>query len=92
MYLTYVKSEIGPTMNVYEFINYELDFDMDNPHIHVEEEILGILDEIDDATGNEPIKETNDVQIDDVLIDKACFKDVGIDLETLFEKKKEKRR
>ena len=71
MYLTFVKSEIGPTMNVYEFINYEPNFDMNNPHIPIEEEIISMLDEIDGAAGNEPIEETDYVQIGDVLIDKA---------------------
>ena len=41
----------------------------------IEEEIIGNLDEIDDATDNEPIEEVDDVQIGEVVVDRVGFKD-----------------
>ena len=52
-------------MNAHEFINYELGFDLNNPYIHIEEELRSMLDERGDATDNEPIKEVDNVQIGD---------------------------
>jgi hypothetical protein len=43
MYLNYVESEIGLSMNAHESINHEREFDPNNPYIPM-------LDEIDDAT------------------------------------------
>lgn len=63
-------------MNAHEFINNELEFDLNNSYVLIEEEIIGILDERNDATDNEPIKEIDNVQIDDVLVNKVRFKDV----------------
>jgi hypothetical protein len=31
MHLNSAESETGPTMNAHEFINYELEFDLNNP-------------------------------------------------------------
>ena len=31
--LVSTRNKTGPTMNAQEFINYELGFDLDNPHI-----------------------------------------------------------
>lgn len=45
-----------PIINAYEFINYELEFDLNNPYTTNEEEIITILDERDDATNNKSIK------------------------------------
>ena len=53
-------------MNAHEFIDYELEFDLDNPCIPLEEEIIGVFDERDDAIDNEPLEEVDNVQIDDV--------------------------
>ena len=39
MYLTSAKSETRPTTNAHGFINYELRFDINNPYIHIEDEI-----------------------------------------------------
>ena len=47
--LVYVESEIGPTMNAHEFINYELEVDLNNPYICIEDELISILDERGDA-------------------------------------------
>ena len=47
--LVVANSEIGPAMNAHEFINYELEFDINNPYIPIEEELIGMLDERDDA-------------------------------------------
>jgi hypothetical protein len=44
-------------MIAHEFINYELEFDLKNPHKPTEDESTGILDERDDAIDNECIKE-----------------------------------
>ena len=49
-------------MIAYE-INYELEFDPNNPHIPTEEDIISMLDDIHDATDNEPIEEANNVQL-----------------------------
>ena len=75
MYLTFAKSEIGPTMNSQEFLNYELEFDLSIPYILIEE-VIGVLDEIDDAIDNEHVEEVDHVQIGDVVVDKVGFKDV----------------
>jgi hypothetical protein len=62
-------------MNAHEFINYELEFDPNNPYIPIKEEIIGMLDGRGDAVDNEPIEEVDNVQISDVVIDSLGFKD-----------------
>ena len=47
-------------------------FDLNNPYIPIEEEIIGMLDERNDA---EPIEEVDNVQIGDVMVGKVGFKD-----------------
>ena len=69
-------------MNVHEFINYEVEFDLNNSYILIEEEIISMLDESDDAIDNEPIEEIDNVQIGDT-IDRVGFKDVESALVTL---------
>ena len=65
-------------MNYHEFINYELEFYLNNPYILIQEEILSMLDERDDAANN--------VHIGDVVVDRVGFKDVESALVTLKEK------
>ena len=77
------ESECGPTMNTHEFINYELEFDLNNSYIPTEEEIIGMLDEGGDAADNECMEEVDNVQIIDVLIDRVGFKDAKSPLVTL---------
>lgn len=55
------KSDIGPTMNIHKFINQELEFDLNNPYILVEEEIISMFDERDEVVDNEPTKELDNV-------------------------------
>ena len=69
------ESETRPITNAHEFINYELEFVLNNPYTPIEEEITCMLDERDDATDNEPIEEVGNVQIGDVVVDKVAFKD-----------------
>ena len=38
------ESESGPTMNAHELINYDLEFDLNNPYIPTKEEVIGMLD------------------------------------------------
>ena len=64
-YLTFVESEIGPIVNAHEFINYELEIDPDNPYIPIQEDILVVFNERDDAIDNERIKEVDNMQIGD---------------------------
>jgi hypothetical protein len=61
-------------MNAHELINYELEFDL--TYTPIEEEIIGMLDERDAATDNEHIKEVDNVQIRDVVVNKVGFKNV----------------
>ena len=77
-------------MNAHEFINYKLEFDLNHPYIPTEEEIISVLDERDDVANNEPIKEADNVQIGDVMVDGVAFKDAKSALVTL--KKKLERR
>lgn len=63
-------------MNAHEFINNELELDLNNSYVLIEEEIIGMFDERNDATDNEPTKEIDNVQISDVLVNKVRFKDV----------------
>ena len=43
MCLTFVVNETGPIMNAREFINYELEFDLNNSYIHFKrKEDLGV--------------------------------------------------
>lgn len=58
----------------HEFINYELGCDPNNPYIPIED-IIGMLDGRRGATGNKPTKEVDNVEIDDVLVDRVVFKD-----------------
>jgi hypothetical protein len=45
-------------------INKELEFDLNNPFIHIEEEIISIIDERNYAIDHKPIKEVDNVQIE----------------------------
>ena len=45
--------------------------DLNNPYIHIEQEIIGVLAEQDNAIDNEPIEEVDNVQIDDVVVDRV---------------------
>jgi hypothetical protein len=47
-----------------------------NSYIPTEEEIIGMLDERDDVTDNEPIEEVDNAQIGDVVVDRVGVKDV----------------
>ena len=38
------ESESGPTTNAHEFINYEVEFDLNNRYTPTEEEFIGMLD------------------------------------------------
>ena len=69
------ESESGPIINAHEFINYELEFDLKNPYTPTVEEIICMLDGGGDAGDNEPIEEVDNVQINDVLVDRVGFKD-----------------
>jgi hypothetical protein len=73
--LALVSTESGPTLNGHEFINHELKFDLKNPYIPIEEEIIGMLDGRGDAIDNEPIEKVDNVQIGDVVVDRIEFKD-----------------
>ena len=50
------ESGSGPTTNAHEFINYELEFDLNNLYAPAEEASKGMLDGWSDATINEPIE------------------------------------
>jgi hypothetical protein len=62
-------------MNAHEFINYELEFDINNPCIAIKDEIIGMLDAGGDVSDNEPIEEVDNVQISDLVVDRVEFKD-----------------
>ena len=49
-------SESGSSMNAQKFINYELEFDLNNPYIPNEEEIISMLDGGGDASDNELVQ------------------------------------
>jgi hypothetical protein len=74
MYLNFTKSETGPTLNIHEFINYALDFDVNNPYVRIEGEVIVMFDEGDDTTNNQPFEEHDNVQFGDVVVD---FMDIG---------------
>jgi hypothetical protein len=78
MCLTSVGSEIKFIMNVREFINHEVEICLNSPYIPIpiEEGIVGMLDERDNAIDMEPIEEAGSVQIDDVLVGRVADKDV----------------
>ena len=71
MHLNSAESKTGPTMNAHDFINYELEFDLINHYIPIEEEILDMLDESDDAANNDSIEEASTMQIGDAVVDKV---------------------
>jgi hypothetical protein len=48
-------------MDAHDFINYETEFDLNNPYTPNDKEIISFLDENDDATNNEPIEEADNV-------------------------------
>jgi len=62
----FAKSETRPPTNAHGFINYDMEFDPNNPCIPIEEEIIGMLDEIDDGGDN--------VQMGDVVVDRVGIK------------------
>lgn len=61
MALVFAKNETRPTMNVHKFINYELEFHLNNLYISIKEEIMSMLDERNDTFDNKSIKEANNV-------------------------------
>jgi hypothetical protein len=65
-------------MHIHESINYEVEFCMNNPCIPTEKEITSMLDERNDAVHHVPIEEVDNVQIDDVVVDRVGFKDATI--------------
>ena len=74
-------------MNAHEIIDKALELWSKQSPRAIEEEIVGILDERDDATDNEPMQEVDNVQIGDVLVDIVGFKDAKsaiLTLETKF--------
>ena len=77
------ESESGPTMIAHEFINYELESDLNDSYILTEEEIISILDGGGDEADNEPIEEVDNVQISDVVVDRVGFKVAKSSLVTL---------
>jgi hypothetical protein len=54
--LLFAGNKIKRTMDAHEFIDYELEFDLNNPYILIEEEIIGMLDEGGDVVDKEPIE------------------------------------
>ena len=71
-------------MKSHKSINYKLKFDLNNPYIPTEEEIVDVLNGRDDVVENEPIiEEVENVQIVDVVVDRVGFKDVEKTLVTL---------
>ena len=75
-------SERRPTMNAHEFIDYKLEFDLNNPYTATEEEIIGMLDGGGGVADNEPIK-VEITQISDVVVDRVGFKEAESALVTL---------
>jgi hypothetical protein len=69
------ESVSGPATNAHKFINYELEFDLNNPNAPTEEEITSMLDERGDAIDNELIEEVDNVQISDVVVNRASLND-----------------
>ena len=53
-----------------------MEFELNNPYILIEQEIIGMLDERDDAVNN-LIEEADNARIGDVVVDIVGFKDVG---------------
>lgn len=47
-----------------------LEFDLHDPYIHIEEEIIAMLDKRDDVAHDEPIEEDDKVKIGDVVVDR----------------------
>lgn len=48
-------------MNVYELINYEGEFHLKNPYIHIEKKIIDMFIKRDDAINNESIEIVNNM-------------------------------
>jgi hypothetical protein len=63
-----------------------LTFILNNSYIHIEEGIIGLLDERDDVVDNEPIEGANNVQIGDDVVGRVGFRDVESALVTLGKK------
>lgn len=76
-------------MNAHEIIDKALELWSKQSPRAIEEEIVGILDERDDATDNEPMQEVDNVQIGDVLVNKVGFKDAksAVTLKHFWEQK-----
>jgi len=77
------ESEFGSTIDAHKFVYYELEFDLNNPYIPTNEEIMDILDEKNNAIVNETIEKANNVKINDVMVDRIGFKDAESALVTL---------
>ena len=54
---------------MHAFIKYEPEFNLNNPYIPIEEEIISMLDEGGDVVDRGPIEEVHDVEIIDMVVD-----------------------
>ena len=86
MALVSKESESVPIINAHEFINYELELDLNTMYTPTKEEIIGMLD----GGGDEVmqliinlLKNLANVQINDVAVDRVGFKDDESALMTL---------
>lgn len=67
------KKKIKYTINIYEFINYKLEFDPNNSYISIEKNIICILNKNHNRIDTKAIEEVNDIQINNVVSNRVRF-------------------
>ena len=72
------RMKLGPLWMDTSSSILELEFNLNNVYIPIEDEIIGMLDERDDAVDNKPIEEVHIVWISNVMVYRIRFKDVEI--------------
>ena len=81
--LSLISSEIEtPNMNVQEYLNYELEFDLNNPYQPTEEQIIEMLPSQQQGSEHED-SDPDEANPHDIVEEVVGFKDVGSALQTL---------
>lgn len=78
-----MSSEIEtPNMNVQEYLNYELEFDLNNPYQPIDEQVIEMLPSQQQGSEHQD-SDPDETNPHDIVEEVVGFKDVGSVLQTL---------
>ena len=72
-----------PNMDVQEYLNYELEFDLNNPYQPTDEEIIEMLSSQQQGSEHEDIEDLDEANPRDIVEEVVGFKDVSSALQTV---------